>query len=265
MSDPYAVLGLAPGASEEEVKKAYHALAKKYHPDSNPGDKDAEAKMKEINAAYDAIINPSKNRRSYRQPGSSSPSERGSSGSPYGGYGYGGYGSGWPSSGGGFDPDDFPQGGFWWFGFPFGFGWYGSSTSGQTSSATDESPVLRAARSYIEQDDFDEAIHVLESVHVYDRGARWYYYRALAYLGQGKTYLAEEDAQRATQMDPTSVEYRQLLFKIQASKMATSTTADRGGRDTTTTRPGCLTASALKWFAISIIITLVLNILLRLI
>ena len=55
MRDPYEVLGLSHGASDEEVKKAYRALAKKYHPDLNPGDKVAEEKMKEINAAYDRI------------------------------------------------------------------------------------------------------------------------------------------------------------------------------------------------------------------
>ena len=56
--DPYRVLGLEPGASDEEVKRAYRALAKKYHPDVNPGDAQAAARMNEINAAYDAIKNP---------------------------------------------------------------------------------------------------------------------------------------------------------------------------------------------------------------
>ncbi len=49
--DPYKVLGLSPGASDEEVTKAYRKLAKKYHPDLNPNDKETAKKMSEINAA----------------------------------------------------------------------------------------------------------------------------------------------------------------------------------------------------------------------
>ena len=57
MNDPYEILGLRQGASEEEVKKAYKALAKKYHPDVTGNDPAAAKKMQEINSAYDAIIN----------------------------------------------------------------------------------------------------------------------------------------------------------------------------------------------------------------
>ena len=53
--DPYEVLGVPRGASEEEITKAYRRLAKKYHPDLNPGDEAAAQKMSEINAAYDQI------------------------------------------------------------------------------------------------------------------------------------------------------------------------------------------------------------------
>ena len=56
MTDPYAVLGLSPGASDDEVKSAYRRLAKKYHPDVNQNDKQAEQRMKEINEAYDLIM-----------------------------------------------------------------------------------------------------------------------------------------------------------------------------------------------------------------
>ena len=60
MDDPYKVLGVEPGASDEEIKKAYRRLAKKYHPDLNPGDEVAARKMKEVNAAYERIKNPEK-------------------------------------------------------------------------------------------------------------------------------------------------------------------------------------------------------------
>ena len=56
--NPYSVLGLTPDASDEEVKRAYRALAKKYHPDMNPGDAHAAEMMNKINAAYDQIKNP---------------------------------------------------------------------------------------------------------------------------------------------------------------------------------------------------------------
>ena len=60
MNDPYRVLGVSPDASDEEIKRAYRRLAKKYHPDRNPGDEEAAKKMQEINAAYEQIKNPDK-------------------------------------------------------------------------------------------------------------------------------------------------------------------------------------------------------------
>lgn len=58
--DYYEVLGLQKGAGESEIKKAYRTLAKKYHPDMNPGDKEAEAKFKEVNEAYAVLSDPEK-------------------------------------------------------------------------------------------------------------------------------------------------------------------------------------------------------------
>ena len=60
IEDPYKVLGVSPDASDEEIKRAYRKLAKKYHPDLNPGDQEAARKMQEVNAAYEQIKNPQK-------------------------------------------------------------------------------------------------------------------------------------------------------------------------------------------------------------
>ncbi len=53
--DYYTTLGVARGASADEMKKAYRKLAMQYHPDRNPGDHQAEAKFKELNEAYDVL------------------------------------------------------------------------------------------------------------------------------------------------------------------------------------------------------------------
>src|SRR5262245_57424093 len=61
--DYYDVLGVAKGASEEDVKKAYRKLALKYHPDRNPGDKKAEASFKEVAEAYEVLSDDQKRAR----------------------------------------------------------------------------------------------------------------------------------------------------------------------------------------------------------
>ncbi len=124
IDDPYKVLGVSPDASDEEIKRAYRQLAKKYHPDLNPGDTVAAKKMQEINAAYEQIKNPEKS-----QP----------AGGGYGG-GYGGYTQ--------YDP----------FG---GFGGYGGYQ--QQRQNTGDNTYQQAAFNYIRYGRYQEALNTLEN------------------------------------------------------------------------------------------------------
>ncbi len=177
ISDPYKVLGVSPDASDEEIKKAYRALAKKYHPDLNPGDKEAERRMNEINAAYDQIKNP--------QP------ETGGYGGSYGGQGYGGFG------------------GFGGFG-----GGYGGSYGRSSSSEYEEPTAQRAAMNYIRTRHFQEALTALSQMPENERGARWYYLSALANYGLNNRIAAIEHAERAAAMEPGNEEYTDLLNEL---------------------------------------------------
>ena len=79
IDDPYKILGVSRDATDEEIKRAYRQLAKKYHTDRNPGDAEAAKKMQQVNAAYEQIKNPEKAQSSTGYGGYSSYD-------PFGGY-----------------------------------------------------------------------------------------------------------------------------------------------------------------------------------
>ena len=100
--DYYEVLGINKGADEKAIKRAYRKLAKKYHPDTNPGDKQAEQKFKEVTEAYN-VLGDEKKRKLYDQYGFAA-FEEGAAGGAYGGAGagsgFGGFQGGFGGNGG---------------------------------------------------------------------------------------------------------------------------------------------------------------------
>ena len=177
MADPYQILGVDRNASDEEIKRAYRKLAKKYHPDANPGDESAARKMQEINDAYDRIKNPEKN----QGPG-------GSQGyNPYG-QGYGSYGYG-----------------------PFG-GYYQQQNRSYNQKYADSH--LQAAYNYILYRRYREAMNVLSQFEGV-KGAEWYYLSALANQGVGNQVTALEHMRKAVSMDPGNQEYLNALDRME--------------------------------------------------
>ena len=192
ISDPYKVLGVSPDATDEEIKKAYRALSRKYHPDANvgaPNIKEIEEKFKEIQAAYQQIMD---------------ARERGESGYGHSQSSYGGYG-----------------------GFGRGFGGYGNQSSGDYGSTNEDSLRYQAAANYINARHFQEALNVLSSIS--DRQAPWYYYSALAHMGLGNNIKAMDYARQANAMDPANPRYQQLLDQLESGGSWYNTMGDSYG------------------------------------
>ena len=232
MRDPYEVLGVQRGASDDEIKKAYRAKCKRWHPDLNPNDPTAEEHFKEVQAAYDAITK-----------GDTGPQM---GGNPYGGYqqqsynrqSYGQQNYGYTGFDGfdgfeGFDP----------FGFGFGFGGY--QQAGPSASGTD-TPEMQAARNFVASGRYAEARRVLDGMT--GRNARWYYLSSLANQGLGKSVDALQDARRAVQLDPNNTEYQMHLRRMQNPGQTYRT-------QTTYAQPGGL----LRWCWSMILLNLLCN------
>ena len=206
MTDPYSILGVDRNASDEEIKKAYRRLSRKYHPDANinnPHKEEAEAKFKEVQQAYQQIMN--ERERGYSSGGyGQDGSGNAYSGNSYGDYGpfgdfgnFGGYG---------------PFGGFGG-GDPFGNnGSYGQGRQ-QSSSQSEEDIHLRAAANYIRSGHYREALNVLDGIK--DRSALWYFYSASANSGLGNNVTALEQAKEAVRLEPDNTQYQMLYQQLQ--------------------------------------------------
>lgn len=133
--DYYEVLGVSKGATEDEIKKAYRKTAKKYHPDLNPDNAEAEAKFKECNEAYEVLSDPQKKAR-YDQFGFAGVD-------PNYGAGQGGYGGGFGGGFGGFDGDiDLGDIFSSFFGGGGGFGGFGSRNPNAPQRGNDVQTVI---------------------------------------------------------------------------------------------------------------------------
>lgn len=180
MRDPYEVLGVPRGASDEEIKKAYRKLSRLYHPDANvnnPNKDKAEEKFKEVQAAYKSIMD----KNAY--------SGGGYQNSSYGGFGnYGNFG------------------GFGGFG---GFENYGHNAGGNENG---DDMYFNAAARYIQNQSYDEALNVLKSIS--NHNGKWYYYSAIAHYGKGNQATALEHIQRAMNIEPYNMEYQNAYSQI---------------------------------------------------
>ena len=176
MNDPYRVLGVSPDASDEEIKRAYRRLAKKYHPDRNPGDQEAARKMQEVNAAYEAIKNPekfqSRTNNSYGQTGQ--------------------------------------QGGYSTYGYNPFEEFFRSYSRQQYGSDQYQQSAYR----YISYGKFQEALNILNAST--NRDAHWYYLSALANDGLDNQVTALEHIRKAISMNPGNPTYREALEQMQS-------------------------------------------------
>ena len=174
MSDPYQILGVDRNADDDEIKKAYHDLARKYHPDKYR-DSDladlAEEKMKEINDAYDRIRKERAEGGSRQDTGyGGSSAGYGSTGS-YGGTGYGGY----------------------------------SGSRGYTGAGAEQ---FAAVRSYINQNRIAEAEAVLTGMGAELRGAEWHFLIGCVMVRRGNYADAGRHFDYACEREPYNEEYQ---------------------------------------------------------
>lgn len=240
ISDPFKVLGVRDDCSDADLKKAYREKSKKWHPDQNPGKEEyAEKRFQEVQEAYRQI-------QDARQRGTSAY------GSPRGaGYGGGNGQQGSFQQGpyqqnqyqqgpyqqnqyqqgpyqqnqyqqGSYQQNQYQQGGYQNRRGYADYGtyndffnqWFAYSQQRRQQEAQKETTEEQAARGHINYRAYREALNVLENAPPNTRGARWYYYSAVANSGIGNNVTALEHAKRAADMDPNNPEYQTLLQQL---------------------------------------------------
>ena len=199
INEPHKVLGVSENATQDEIKKAYRQMAKKYHPDLNPGDENAAKKMNEINQAYDMLMNPEK----YRRQQTTSYGGYGSYGgyNPYGNqqnrtyrtYTYGGPFGGWTYTN--VDFDDF-------------FGGGNSYDFLNAKVEPGDSYVIQRAILEINNRKYQDAVNTLNNITREGRNARWYYLSALANYNLGNNVQSADHIQMAVNLEPANQTYR---------------------------------------------------------
>ena len=105
---------------------------------------------------------------------------------------------------------------------------YGSARYGSYSSQTQDSPQLQAAANYLANRCYQEAMNVLNDIT--DHSARWYYYCAIANAGLGNNMSARECAEQAVRLEPSNIEYRQLMQQLNFGGMWYSSMGESYGR-----------------------------------
>lgn len=260
VNDPFAVLGVSSSATEDEIKAAYRKLAKKYHPDLNPGDKTAEEKMREVNEAYTRALQIKKTGHDpYQNPyGSSGSSGSSYYGNPFGGFGgfggqnYGqggysqnGYNRGGYGGQGGQGGDPFGDFGFDPFSAFFGAQAGGPRTTYRTRNYAN--PDLRTAEDHVLANRYHDAISLLNRVPTHD--ADWHALYARADLGLGNRISALDHARAAVRMAPHDPDFQSLLNSIEAGRQAYRQTRSSGYdfRSAICANP-CLTCCVMNMF-----------------
>jgi molecular chaperone DnaJ len=174
LNNPYEVLGIKEGASEEEIKKAYREQVKKYHPDQyhdNPLSELAEEKLKELNEAYDYLMKNAGNRKGAGANSGRNGSTYGGGGSQYGG---GNQNGGWNSQ-----PDN---------------------------------EFFNQVKRNINSGNLNQAESMLDGYS--NRTAPWYFLKGIIFSRKGWYDEAYNHIQTAVNMDPSNYEYRNALNKM---------------------------------------------------